>query len=99
MTLIDIIQSDESVAIKIAEHLIKNKFALKVHIDTNKLISENEVHNCVRVYFISKSLLFDEINKEINEKFFTEDLEIYGTPVTNMSQHLGKQLRTFLQLT
>lgn len=97
MILLDIIQYSETRAIEISKFLIANKYALQTHIDTNRILNDEGEVVTVRLFFITKSLLFDVIEKEIRERFFTNELLIYATPVSHVSKEFGEKLRLNLK--
>ncbi|MDX2173416.1 MAG: hypothetical protein SFY56_09860 [Bacteroidota bacterium] len=93
MILIDIIQGNENKAKEISNFLIENKYALQTHVDVNTLYDLNENKSTIRLYFITKALLFDSIEQEINTNFYSNDLIIYATPISHISKELGEILR------
>lgn len=95
--MLDIIQYDEKRAIKISKFLIEKKYAIETHIDTNIIFNSAVEVKTVRLFFITKALLFDMIDKEISERFYSKDLKIYATPVTHISQSFGDLLRNNLK--
>lgn len=97
MILLDIIQYNETRAIEMSKFLIDNKYAIQTHIDTNRILNEYGEVITVRLFFITKSLLFDIIEKEIRENFFTNELLIYATPVSHVSKEFGDKLRLNLK--
>lgn len=97
MILLDIIQYSETRSIEISKFLIDNKYALQTHIDTNRILNDEGEVMTVRLFFITKSLLFDIIEKEIRERFFTDELLIYATPVSHVSKEFGDKLRLNLK--
>ena len=97
MIMLDIIQKDEQRAIEISSYLIKNNYALQTHIDTNKILNSNSEINTIRLFFITKALLFDVIDKVVKEKFYSDDLLIFATPVSHISKEFGELLRINLK--
>ncbi len=97
MIIVDVIQSSESAAIEISKYLINKKYALHTHIDTNKILGENTEMATVRLFFITKALLFDIIYNDLHENFGTEDLLIYASPVSHISKDFGEKLRLNLK--
>lgn len=97
MILFNIIQSDESYAKKVSEYLMQNNYALKVHIDINKTLVGSEERPTIRLFFITKALLYTIIEKEVKEKFKSSDLLIYATPVSHVNEEYGELLRTKLK--
>jgi len=93
--MFDIIQSSETKAIEMATYLVKNKFAFQTHIDTNKIINvkTGKKKNTFRLFFITKSLLFDVIEKDIIKNFYTDDMLIYAMPVSHISQQFSDEIK------
>jgi hypothetical protein len=97
MIVVDIIQNNEVLAVEISKYLITENYALQTHIDTNTIIYDTSEYKTVRLFFITKSLLFDIIEKDILKKFGNNDLLIYATPVSHISQDFGEMLRMKLK--
>jgi hypothetical protein len=97
MIIIDVIQSSESVAIEISKYLIKKEYALHTHIDTNRILGDNTEMTTVRLFFITKALLFDVIYNDIHENFWSKDLLIYASPVSHTNKDFGEKLRLNLK--
>jgi hypothetical protein len=91
--LFDIIQNNEEKAIAISDYLIKNKYALQTHIDTNQLIGLNGNGITIRLFFITKALLYSTIEKEIKEHFYSSEMIIYATPISHINEEFGELLR------
>lgn len=97
MIVVDIIQRNENLAIEISKYLIENKYALHTHIDTNRIHGQETEIVSIRLFFITKALLFDVIYNDIHEKFGNEDLLIYASPVSHISKDFGEKLRLNLK--
>ncbi len=97
MIVIDIVQRSEKVAIEISKYLIQNKYAIHTHIDTNKIFGNNSEMTTVRLFFITKALLFDSIYNDVNAKFGSSDLLIYASPVSHIAKDFGDDLRLKLK--
>ena len=97
MIVVDIILTNEEIAIQISKYLIESKYAIQTHIDTNIIFNMNEEIKTIRLFFITKALLFDVIDKDITEKFGTNELLIYATPVSHISKEFGDELRLKLK--
>lgn len=97
MIVIDIIQPSEEIAVKISKYLIENKYAIQTHIDTNIILNTSNKIKTIRLFFMTKALLFDMIDKDITEKFGTDELLIYATPVSHISKEFGDKLRLNLK--
>ncbi len=97
MIVIDIILPFEHKAFQISKYLISEKYALQTHIDTNKIFTSTNEINTIRLFFITKALLFDMIDKDVKEKFYSPDLLIYATPVSHVNKDFGEKLRLNLK--
>jgi len=97
MIIVDVIQSSESVAVEISKYLIEKKYALHTHIDTNRILGDNAEMVTVRLFFITKALLFDIIYNDVHEKFRQKDLLIYASPVSHIGKDYGERLRLNLK--
>lgn len=95
--MIDVIQNRESVAIEISKFLIERKYALHTQIDTNRILGDNTEISTVRLFFITKALLFDVIYNDLHENFAKDDLLIYASPVSHISKDFGEKLRLNLK--
>ena len=93
MVIFNVVQNDHKTAEEISNFVIEKKFALYTHIDTNELFSANGTKQSIRLFFITKALLYDVIEEEINANFNGDELMIYATPVIHISKKLGDQLR------
>ena len=97
MIIIDIIQPREDIAIEISKYLIEKRYAIQAHIDTNTILNSTGEIKTIRLFFVTKALLFDLIYRDINEKFYSEELLIYATPVSHISHDFGEMLRMKLK--
>jgi restriction endonuclease len=97
MIVVDIIQPSEEIAIRISKYLIEKKYAIQVHIDTNKISTSNTGIKTIRLFFITKALLFDMIDQDIKSEFHSDELLIYATPVSHISKEFGDDLRLKLK--
>ena len=90
MIILDIIQNDEQRAIDISSYLIKNNYALQTHIDSIKIFNSTSEIKTIRLFFTTKYLLFDVIDKVVKEKFYSDDLLTYATPVSHISKKVWR---------
>jgi len=97
MIVVDIIQNSESLACEISRYLIDNQYALQTHIDKNILFNKSDNLKTIRLFFITKALLFDSIYNDVTEKFNSSELVIYATPVSHISKEFGEKLRLNLK--
>lgn len=93
MILLDIIQNNKKQAQAIANYLLANNYALKTHIDTNVLYDLKTKKPTIRLFFITKALLFDTIENEIRLHFPSSDLFIYATPISHLGKEISEQVR------
>lgn len=93
MILFNIIQNDEKKAEDISSYLIQKQYALQTHIDVNSIFNSNLKNKTVRLFFITKALLYSDIEKDIKENFYSEDLIIYATPISHINEEYGEIIR------
>src|SRR5690606_17107003 len=92
MIIFNILQSDEATAHKMSDYLIEQKYALQTHVDTNIVLDGKNKKQTIRLFFITRSLLFDTIEKDIFEKFPSAELVMYADPVSHFSAEFGARL-------
>jgi len=97
MIVLNILCKNENKVIDITNYLKENSYALETYVDVNKLIDNNEEKVYVRIFFLTKSLLFDTICKDLIEKFENESLTIYSSPVTQIESSYWEQLKRKLK--
>lgn len=95
MIIFNILLNDADKAKSISNFVIKEKYALHIHIDNNNdlCMPETTALN-VRLYFITKALLYSEIEKTVKEHFYSEDMIIYATPISHINDEFGNLLRS-----
>jgi len=93
MIIFDIILDNEETAGIISTFLIKEKYAFQTHIDTNTILTLQGKKQTIRLFFITKALLYSKIESEVKKKFFTPDMIIYATPVSHINEEFGEILR------
>jgi hypothetical protein len=97
MINVEIIQNTESLAIEISKYLIENKYALQTHINKIKAIDNGSELTTVKLFFITKALLFDMIYKDLQSKYKSYSLKIYAAPVSHIDKEFGESLRLNLK--
>lgn len=70
MIVLDIILDNEETSKKISSFLIKKKYAFQIHIDTNTILTTQGKKQTIRLFFITKALLFSAIESEVKRSFF-----------------------------
>ncbi|MBI3521032.1 MAG: hypothetical protein HY062_16960 [Bacteroidetes bacterium] len=93
MILFNIIQSDENRVEAISSFLIENGYALQTHIDVNSILTSNSRRQTIRLFFITKALLYSNIEKEIKEKYYSDDMIIYATPISHLNEEFSRILK------
>lgn len=93
MIILDIILEDEKKAGEISAFLIKQKYALQTHIDTNTILTIEGKKKTIRLFFITKALLYSVIEDDIKKNFFSEGMIIYASPVSHINEEFGTLLR------
>lgn len=97
MIIFNIIQKDEKKAEEISSFLIQRNYALQTHNDVNSILTANSKKKTIRLFFITKALLYSAIEKEIKENFFSEEMIIYATPISHINEEYGEMLRVNLK--
>jgi len=93
MIVLDIILNDEKIAGEISNFLIEKRYAYQTHIDTNTILTLQGKKETIRLFFITKALLYNLIESEVKEKFFSPGMIIYATPVSHINEEFGETLR------
>ncbi len=93
MIIINIIQSNEKKAEDISLFLIEKKYALQTHIDINTMVNSVSKKQTIRLFFITKALLYSTIENEIKEFYFSENMIIYATPISHINEEFSEILR------
>lgn len=99
MIVLDIILEDEKKAGQISAFLIEQKYALQTHIDTNTILNAEGQKKTIRLFFITKALLYNTIEREVKKKFFSDDMIIYASPVSHINEEFGALLRKGIKAT
>lgn len=94
MIILDIILENEKKAEEISAYLIDNKYAFQTHIDTNTIFTSSGEKKTIRLFFITKALLYHVIEREVKEKFYMDGMLIYASPVSHINKEFGDLLRT-----
>lgn len=96
MIIFNVILNDEKKAGSISLYIIKQKYALQTHIDTNKIITatgHTGQKKTIHLFFITKALLYSTIERDIEKEFFCKDMIIYATPISHINEEFGELLR------
>ncbi len=93
MIVFNVIQDSEQAALEISNHVILKKYAVQTHIDLNTVLTLNERKQTVRLYFITRALLYDKIEGEILKQFYSNEIVIYASPVSHIQKEYGQFLR------
>lgn len=98
MILFNVIQNDEKKAEEISSFLIQKDYALQTHIDVNTILTSDSKRKTIRLFFITKALLYNSIEKDIKENYFSNDMIIYATPISHINEEYGEILRTKIKV-
>jgi restriction endonuclease len=93
MIVLDIILQDEAKAQEISTFLINEKYALQTHIDTNTILTAKGQMKTIRLFFITKALLYSIIEEEVKKRYYTKEMIIYATPVSHTNSEFSELLR------
>ncbi|MDO9001208.1 MAG: hypothetical protein Q7W45_15700 [Bacteroidota bacterium] len=94
MILLDIILSDGKKAEEISAFLIEKKYAMQTHIDTNTILTTDGQKKTIRLFFITKALLYSTIEHEVKKNFYLEGMIIYASPISHINIEFAEMLRT-----
>ncbi len=95
MIIFNILLQEEADAGIISEFLITERYALQTHIDTNTTSDQQgRHHKTIRLFFITKALLYNTIDEEIHKRFFTAGLVMYATPVSHVNAEFYELVRS-----
>lgn len=97
MITLDIIIEDEKKAEEISAFLIEQKYAIQTHVDTNTILTAKGQKKTIRLFFITKALLYSTIEEEVKRKFFSPEMIIYASPVSHINEEFGELLRAYLK--
>lgn len=93
MILLDIILDNEEIAGKISRFLIENKYAVQTHVDTNTVLTQEVQKKTIRLFFITKALLYHTIEEAVKKNFPNPNMIVYATPVSHINEEFGELLR------
>lgn len=98
MIILNIVVSDKQDGERLIEILLEKKYAVSVQMDEEKQHVANAVtvllkRDSFKISFITKALLYKEIERELNE-FLGDKLKmIYSIPVSQMNEDYAKFLK------
>lgn len=98
MIVLNVLCKDESRVSGITNYLKENRYALETFVDVNRLIDGEEERIFIRIFFITKSLLFDMICKDLMLNFKEDGLIIYSSPVTQIEPGYWNKLKEHLKV-
>ncbi len=98
MIIIKLVVSDKEQGKLVAASILKNKFTLNVfgssfdsfHLNSSYTKEQTEVYV---IQFVTKSLLFNEIEESLNKEFPKTDFYICATPIVHMAINLHDKIR------
>lgn len=97
MIILNILCKNQARVFDITSYLKENAYALETFVDVNKLVVGKEEKVYVRIFFLTKSLLFESICKDLLKQFPLEKLKIYSSPVTQIESAYWEQLKKKLK--
>jgi hypothetical protein len=98
MIIIKLLVSDKEQGSIVAASILKNKFTLNVfggffdsfHLTSSKKTEQTEAYV---IQFVTKSLLFNEIEESLKKEFPQTDFYICATPIVHMAVNLHDKIR------
>lgn len=97
MIVLNVLCKDESRISEITNYLKENRFALETFVDINRLVDGENEQTFIRIFFITKSLLFEMICKDLMLNFKDDGLTIYSSPVTQIETGYWNKLKEHLK--
>jgi|GEM_PF-1038561 uncharacterized protein involved in tolerance to divalent cations len=104
MIILNIVVSDKKKGEQLIELLLKKKYAMSVQLDEEKQHVANDAtvllkSDSFKISFITKALLYKEIEKEVYD-FLEDKLKmIYSIPVSQMNEEYAETLRDKIKKT
>lgn len=101
MIIFNVITKDRAHAEQIMQHLLHEKYAETVQLDLESInfFENNQVimRSSIKLSFITKALLYKDIEDAIEKLFPKHDFLIYSIPITQMNDVYANELRTYLR--
>lgn len=102
MILLNIITKKEEEIEKLIQHVLKNQFTKSVQLDHEIFFNLNDSGEIVeiktpKISFLTKALLYKEIEDSIFKIIHHEEIIIYAIPVGQMNEQYGNELRKFIK--
>lgn len=99
MIIFNIVQSDKAKLPELSAYLMQKKYALQTHVDVNTIYTAEGTKETIRLFFVTKALLYSTIEQDVKNKFYTEDMVIYATPISHINEEHAALLRSGLSQT
>lgn len=98
MIIVKLMVADKQQGDAVANSLLKNKFTLNVfgnlfdsyHLNSSQAKEHSEVYV---IQFLTKSMLFNEIEASLKKEFPQISFSICATPIVHMAVHLHDKIR------
>lgn len=98
MIIVKLLVADKEQGSVVASSILKNKFTLNVfsssfdsfHVTSSNTIEQTAVYV---IQFVTKSLLFNEIEKCLKKEFPQTEFYICATPIVHMAVNLHNKVR------
>ncbi len=102
MVIFSVIIHNENIVEDVMHVVLKNKYAKTVQLDRevkNYYDKNNEldIEQTTKLSFITKALLYKEIETVLFEKFGEENLIVYAVPVGQMNEKYTSELRNYIK--
>ncbi|MBK8521754.1 MAG: hypothetical protein IPL54_13115 [Chitinophagaceae bacterium] len=98
MIIVKLLVADKELGNVVANSILKNKFTLNVFgspFDSFHVSSSNETEQTAVyvIQFVTKSLLFNEIEESLKKEFPETEFYICATPIVHMAINLHDKIR------
>lgn len=102
MIILSVITKKEQEVPMVIAHLLENNYAKSVQLDeeTNYYLNNDKQLTKIKtpkLSFITKALLYKDIESSLFKKFGQDHFTIYSVPVGQMNDDYGNELRNYLK--
>lgn len=102
MVIFSIIIHNENIVEDVMHLVLENKYAKTVQLDReikNYYDKNNDldIEQTTKLSFITKALLYKEIEGKLFEKFGEDNLIVYAVPVGQMNEKYTNELRNYIK--
>lgn len=102
MVIFSVIVHNENLVEDVMHLLLENKYAKSVQLDREiknyyDKDKEIEIEQTTKLSFVTKALLYKEIETSLIDKFGDDELIVYAVPISQMNEKHIHELRTYIK--